>query len=369
MFNRVCLYCFYDKEGIVDSYVVDTLQKLAKVSAKVYVIVNGVVTDAGYSKLANNSTRVICRDNNGYDGGAYAFFFKNYWENEISDEIEELVLCNNSFFGPFGSFEEIFENMESDSDFWGMRLIDRKAFSFIESYFLVFRKKVIEDEVLNYYFTENYKYLSCANYFETCFWLERGLFSFLRSRGYTFDTYVKDSPCYDIFMSPDSCMIKSGLPILKRKCFSEEYYSQIKIKRCIEYIKNETDYPVEILLDYCKKADCNGKNVTDDSEKLVPIFPIEREELMAFIREYHDIYIYGAGITGGNIWSTYKYYIYNMKGFIDENGCGSFLGERVISIGEVPKRSNIIVALNRRNTSEVLSIIKGKHNIITLWMD
>ena len=45
MKNRLALYCFYDRDGIVDDYVIYFLRELRKTVSKICCVVNGKLTE------------------------------------------------------------------------------------------------------------------------------------------------------------------------------------------------------------------------------------------------------------------------------------------------------------------------------------
>ena len=69
--NRQAVYCFYDKDGIVDGYVPFFLKGLREVADGICVVVNGEVCERGLELLRTYSDEVILRPNDGYDVTAY----------------------------------------------------------------------------------------------------------------------------------------------------------------------------------------------------------------------------------------------------------------------------------------------------------
>ena len=98
MKKRLAIYCFYDKDGIVDDYVVFFLRALRKTVSRICCVVNGRLTENGRKALLSCTDELTERENTGFDAWAYAFF-ANGRIDELR-EYDELVLCNNSFFGP-----------------------------------------------------------------------------------------------------------------------------------------------------------------------------------------------------------------------------------------------------------------------------
>ena len=119
--NRLGIYFFFDKDGIVDDYVLYFLKNFKKICSEVCVVVNGFLTDISQQKLNDNCNKLIIRDNKGFDSWAYKRAIEEYGYNNIK-KYDELVLCNFTFFGPIYPLEEMFLNMEKrNCDFWGIQ--------------------------------------------------------------------------------------------------------------------------------------------------------------------------------------------------------------------------------------------------------
>ena len=108
--NRCVVFLFYDKDGIVDQYVLDMLDDLRENAAFVYVAVNGVITPEGRARLARHSDEVFCRVNAGFDVGGYRDAIFNLGFRALA-KYDELVLMNYTFFAPLYPFREMFETM------------------------------------------------------------------------------------------------------------------------------------------------------------------------------------------------------------------------------------------------------------------
>ena len=140
--DRVAIFSFYEQNGCLTKSVEHTLVDLRKVVDYLIVVVNGSLREP--NRMAQLVDEVIVRENKGYDAGAYKRILMNERIYQIIKQCEELVLCNDTFYGPFISFDEIFQRMkDSKADFWGINLSDNGWLSFIQSYFIVFKKKII----------------------------------------------------------------------------------------------------------------------------------------------------------------------------------------------------------------------------------
>lgn len=69
--NRLALYVFWAKEGVVRDYVIYYLRGLQEVAKDVVLIANGGVNDEGFAKLQGMGVEVLQRENHGLDFAAW----------------------------------------------------------------------------------------------------------------------------------------------------------------------------------------------------------------------------------------------------------------------------------------------------------
>ena len=220
MKKRLCIFSFYDQDGYVAAYVPYLLENLSKCVDRLLVIVNGRIDQSGQRILERFTTEILIRENTGYDAGAYKYAQVKALPENALDQYEEVVLCNDTFFGPLKNFETIFSHMDQrDCDFWGLNGYFDVMFSHIQSYFLVFRKRITGQGLLTNYFLE-YIDETTTSIKEIYGRFEFGLFDFLtRQNGMTYDCYAERSHI-NIYSSSYMCLKAYGLPILKKKTFS-----------------------------------------------------------------------------------------------------------------------------------------------------
>ncbi len=84
------------------------------------VVVNGKLTPAGRACLEAITPDVIVRENTGFDFGAWKYVMTEYLDWDTVLNYDELVLLNDSCFGPLYPFPQIFSKMEQKADFWGL---------------------------------------------------------------------------------------------------------------------------------------------------------------------------------------------------------------------------------------------------------
>ena len=266
MKKRLAIYCFYDSDGIVDGYVIYFLKELRKTVARICCVVNGSLTESGRKALESAADEVLERENAGFDAGAYAYFVKSRLD-EIR-EYDELILCNNSFFGPLYPLEKVFSGMAGRPeryDFWGMTVHPRMDFvidksqklkyvnEHVQSYFVVLTKKVLTSPVFADFFRnlpESRTFLQAVCQFE----LE--LTRVLSDAGFTYGAFagskgLPEGDCTVLY--PDLLLREKSFPLVKRKAFFAPYGNFFAAgrgqnsRKCLDYVRNHTGYDVRLI--------------------------------------------------------------------------------------------------------------------------
>ncbi|MGN1422434.1 MAG: rhamnan synthesis F family protein [Oscillospiraceae bacterium] len=284
---RVAIYLFWDKDGLVDDYVTYYLKALRSVANRIIVVCNGKLTDEGRAALEEVCDKVHIRENKGYDGWAYKDVIENVIGWERLCNYDELIITNNTLYGPFVPFEEMFEDMAgSRADFWGIqkRYEDKNARTFlgkptvhgyipdfIPSNFWVIRKKVLLSKEFKSFWDE---LPMLESYSDSCINCEPVFSKTLVDAGFIMDTYVGDSRRFSC-VSPTECdtlyqLREENVPVVRRKTFFNPLASYIRIDnadnavRTMEYITENSDYDVSMIY----KNLCRTTNLADFHERL-----------------------------------------------------------------------------------------------------
>ena len=359
--NRLGIYVFYDKDGIVDDYVVYFLNDLKTVVTDLIVVVNGSLEGSSEEKLRAITNEVIIRENVGYEMKAYEHIFLRYLSKERLHKYTEIVMCNNSFYGPFQKCSTLFKNMEDvTADYWGMGITEWGYFNVVPSFFVVYRSKIIQSDFFISYFEEN-ESMEIADFYDVVAAYEYGICGRLQAEGYKYAGYLS----YDlrfILELTDVYVCDLGVPILKRKSFTTA--SAPRVHRMFEYIEKNNAQLAKMIKQNAERE--FGKNWMDgsrDCDNLNYYRTIIRPEtIIDFLKKNAEIYIYGAGICAKKIYMAYKPYIDNFKGFIvSRRTSGERLwGNIIYSINELPQNISIVVAVSSNNAVEVHKILDGK---------
>lgn len=382
--RRIGIFCLFSPSGEIDPTMIYTIKSMHEIVGYLIIVVNGSIHSE--DELRDYADEVVIRENTGFDIGAYkAIVLSPKYRNKI-EEAEELVLCNSSFYGPFITFREIFQEMEdSDCDFWGISSSEKNLSQHIQSYFYVFRRRVLEGEELFRYLEEKVD-VERIDYFDACSIFENGLFQTLKKAGYRFGAYKRCIDC-DGYRNPYGSVKLDGLPLLKKKIFSKEFYQEKRVINALSYVKETYGFDIEPILSHACRAygigltgemvkravDASGtppkKDLVCDPEA------VGREEIERFIEKHPDVYIYGNGIMAKIVYSSFFFFEKNprLKGFVvsDQQPIPeeSFKGYPIYRYSEVKGRVDtaFLVAMDKRNTREVLTQLSKEKNVMFLW--
>lgn len=138
--NRFAIFAHYDRDNLVDQYVWYLLNSLKEAANFSLFVTTSEISSKDIADLKRICSTVIIRQNTGYD---FASWKSGIQSIENIDDFDELILCNDSVYGPFYPLAPIFDAMsQRECDFWGMTDSYEIAYH-LQSYFLVFKKKVI----------------------------------------------------------------------------------------------------------------------------------------------------------------------------------------------------------------------------------
>ena len=374
--KRLGIFCFYDKEGIVDSYIEYLLGELMTVLDRLIIVVNGQVNEGGKHIFFRYTNELIIRENKGFDAGAYYDVIVHVLGRTILDW-DELVLCNDTFFGPFVPMKSIFEKMKRKQvDFWGLNEIDNKMMSHIQSYFLVFGYRILQSGELTQYFQANINPLT-DDIAEVLAKFEQGLFLHLIGKQYSYGAYCDTELCY-IYESPDICLERFGFPVLKKKAFSKEDNTKVAIN-AVRYVRQCTNYDIAHILQSVQRLYglCLSQEVLSEyiSASLGDVYRsvscrFSEAELNACIGN-RGFYIYGVGICGRILYYKYAFKNEGLKGFVVsdteriENPV--VCGFPVFHYGEIDKNSLVVLGVGKRLTEILKPGLDKKTSYIELW--
>jgi len=262
--KRLCLYLTYDKQNIVDRYIGYMLKELRTCVDTIVTICNEKEISKGQDILEAYADKIILRENIGLDAGGFKDALCNLigWEEVL--KYEELILVNDSFFGPFIPMKNIFDVMDrTDIDFWGLTKhaekisVDNDSVpEHIQSFFVVIRKSMMHGEEFKNYWDKMPYYTS---YYEVIVKHETKFTEHFYKLGYQYACYAdveandsdnKRNNFNQYFILPYEMIRKRNFPFFKKQQLAYEtmeLYTQENQMLALDYIDKKTEYDVDMI--------------------------------------------------------------------------------------------------------------------------
>lgn len=228
--RRTAVFAAYSSTGRIPERDIFFLKGLGEVSDNIVFVCSAPLFPDEAAKLEGIVSEILCDPHNEYDFGSYKRGLRLAEERGLlkSAVADELILCNDSCYGPVYPFSESFSTMASrPCDFWGMTANREQGDEHLQSFFLVFRRAVLDSGVLGD-FLGGVRELSGRNSVVVLY--ESKLTETLCNAGFSFDSFVPRSFCKEIPIClstspvqwPIVSMSKYRMPLVKVKALGME---------------------------------------------------------------------------------------------------------------------------------------------------
>lgn len=272
--SRLGLFVFYDPQGIVDDYVVYLLKHLRPHFTKLAVISNGMLNETAKSRLIKYADSLFIRKNQGLDAAAYKEGLTSFCGWEEVERYDEVILINDTFYGPIHSFDDMFGTMSGRNlDFWGMSAGYRSLDGWntvkygyipdhIQTFFIAFRKNMVRTKAFHDYWNQYDNSLN--DFVSVVSQNEVVLTQHFHDLGFCWDIYAdtqryRSSRCSENFnlyhYLPYTMMRDMQFPILKRKVLNLDISLQLSMQDleasadAMAYIRSHTNYDEGMIWD------------------------------------------------------------------------------------------------------------------------
>ncbi|WP_439902701.1 rhamnan synthesis F family protein [Microbacterium azadirachtae] len=194
-------------------------------AARVLVVVNGSLSEEGRAKLEPVSDEILVRDNVGFDIWAHKDALDHV--GEAIGEFDEVLLTNDTWFGPVRPYGPVFERMgERPVHFWGMTDHVRQEPNpftgkgvlpyHLQSFWIAVRREMFLSEAWRRYWAE---LPEMPSYFDAVLKHEAVFTETFAQAGFTHDVafpegdYPTEHPA---LFNPD-LLVEDGCPLVKRR--------------------------------------------------------------------------------------------------------------------------------------------------------
>jgi len=261
--ERAAVFAHYDKDNIIDDYVIYYLNSLKEVCTTIIFVSCCDLQENEKEKLSNIVSYIIAEKHDEYDFGSYKRGFNYLSNNNLLENFDELIFANDSCYGPLYSFIKVFSEMETRAcDFWGISKNNygiRKKFDFktpitphIQSFFIVFKKQVFLSECFINFINSITK---LENKYRVVTLYEVGLSTILVKNGFRFATFIN---LYEHIENPmilkwRDLVLNYNLPLLKCSLLRLINRDIATVEGYENVIKSVSDYPVDLITENVKR--------------------------------------------------------------------------------------------------------------------
>lgn len=266
MQKNLAIYVHHDSKGEVGEYIIYCLQGLKKIINEILFVVNGDIQSQYKTQLENMGVTVLQRENVGFDWSGWKYGIEYIGYDKLK-EYDNLLITNNTFYGPIYPFEEMWNEMSARScDFWGINkhpnikwanLEGHRVFFYehIQSYWVVFKNKILNSKCFENYWKNisvHKKWIDMVTKGEfelTRYFLK---FGFVDDCYMNFEKYSRLVNCSPTFLT-DIQVIEDRCPIIKRKylydCVSHIYHYKVNdgARKLLDYVNKNTFYNVDLI--------------------------------------------------------------------------------------------------------------------------
>ncbi len=243
--KRLAIFAFYNGKGLINDYVVTYLKYLKEVSDSIIFVADNEPNVKELSKIYPLVSHIESYHHGEYDFGSYKIGFNYAKEHCLLDDVDEIILCNDSCFC-VDSLKPAFDKMSTKPcDFWSMTASNEYE-PHLQSFFLVVKKKLFNSEVFSNYL-DNVKHLD--SFLEIVNTYEIPLKMTFEKEGFKSASYIKAPKKNNPTFFPIKC-IKVKMPLIKRKIFTESYACKESLLEVILYLKIKHNAKYKDILNY-----------------------------------------------------------------------------------------------------------------------
>jgi|SRR5579864_1717483 len=154
--KRVAIFVHFDRQGRIHDFVRHYLSSLRELGFEIVFVSNSPkLRERDVSQIKAQCAKILLRKNVGYDFGAYKDALLELGDLSTRNEV---LLVNDSVYGPLSNLGTLLSRCDSQAGVWGMT--DSWEFKYhLQSYFLLMKKEALSNPSL-VQFWRNVRYVS-----------------------------------------------------------------------------------------------------------------------------------------------------------------------------------------------------------------
>lgn len=355
--KRLGIYAFYDPDGIADEGDLMYLEAVAAELDDLVIVVNGALSEKSRQAFENSTDHIILRENRGFDGGAFREVLLERLPRAIWEDVEELVLFNNTVFGPVYPLASIFERFSKQpADFWGMTPWHGSELSFpehVQSYFLVFKKAVFQSVAFWAFWQSLRMDFTDVSYLIATY--EVQFTPYLVAHGFRYAVLSDEN----IYTDPLR-VLRDGVPVIKKKTLRE--HVGIDYETMFRILEQTNPKIKRAMIAYMERQKVDRRTARWTNERILEA-----------VRPYSRIYFYGRLVRSYYVLSKLP----DKERFLVESDEYDHDGEQggihLLHLSELPAHAEddaiMVVFLGKRNTAFVRERLKSIFSHIIFLCD
>ena len=240
--RRVAVFASYSGDGMLPPQVQPYLEGLRPFVDRIVVVCDNPIGPVRRAALAGLADHIIAERHGEYDFGSYKRGVA--WARQAGwlDEADDLILCNDSCFGPVGSFASMFKRMDARHlDFWGAT-DSREFHPHLQSFFVVLGWHVFHSTAFREFLDGVTKQ---PNVQQVIMKYEIGLTQTLDKAGFRWGAMVENrlegvhasDPTYRNIAEHPIRAMEMGLPLVKAKALRQIQSNADGIDRTLTWLQ------------------------------------------------------------------------------------------------------------------------------------
>lgn len=260
-YKRIGIFSIDNMEYALGEDIFYLLCSMKKYMREIYIVCNGKLQYKEKEHIKKYSN-LIFENVFGYDVNRWNYILQIIISKTDADEI---ILFNDSFFGPLFSLDNMFHKMEFEEiDFWGITdseiVKSKKNERYLQTYFMAFKKSAYIRKAFKKYWEKLPRIKNLDMYQK---FVDEKLTSILISDGLKYATYIdtpkakdKDRELNYILIEPKYLVKAKKMPFISKHAFAVKkevmlnYNTASEISGLMEYVENCTIYDAQIIYKY-----------------------------------------------------------------------------------------------------------------------
>lgn len=255
--SRIAIFASFSQDGMIHDYVIYYLKELKKVCDVIIFVADNPIIPSEIEKIKDIVYLAQFERHEEYDFGSYKRGYLYAQRKGLLKDCEELIVCNDSCYGPVYPFKNIFDKMDKKKcDFWG--LISNTDVKFhLQSFFYVFKKAVIQSGKVGSFF-ERVKHEN--SFWNIVFKYEFEFTDYLIQNGFKCGVYLPlEIPEVEMNVKagnknktvfPLTLIKKYRFPLIKVKCFTNGFTFALEEspESVLDFLKKQNNHLRQLII-------------------------------------------------------------------------------------------------------------------------